>query len=136
MDIKAKVLLIDDDQDILETTRLFLENRGYRVLTAADPEEGIRALEEGRPDLVVLDVMMPDRTEGFDWLSKLRHHSDAKLRELPVIVASSIHATTRMRFHEGDADETGSYLPAQAFLDKPIDPDKLAAKIQSLLGTS
>ena len=131
---KAKVLVIDDDQDILDTTRLFLESRGYEVLTAPGPEEGTRQLEDGRPDVVVLDVMMPHGTEGFTWLSKLRHHRDPELRELPVIVLSAIHDTTPLRFSEGDADETGSYLPAQAFIDKPIDPDKLVAKIEAVLG--
>jgi DNA-binding response OmpR family regulator len=131
---KAKVLVVEDDQDILDTTRLFLESRGYQVLTAPGPDEGTKQLEEGRPDVVVLDVMMPEGTEGFVWLSKLRHHSDAKLRELPVIILSSIHEKIPFRLHEGDADETGSYLPAQAFIDKPIDPDKLVAKIEAVLG--
>ena len=133
METRAKVLVIDDDQDILDTTRLFLESRGYEVLTAPGAEEGTRQLEDGRPDVVVLDVMMPHGTEGFTWLQNLRHHKDPALRELPVIVLSSIHDTTRMRFHEGDADESGSYLPAQAFIDKPIDPDKLVAKIEAVL---
>ena len=133
MAAKAKVLVIDDDQDILDTTRLFLENRGYEVLTAPGPEEGTTQLEAGRPDIVVLDVMMPHMTEGFTWLSKLRHHDDAALRAVPVIVLSSIHEKTSLRFHEGDADETGSYLPAQAFIDKPIDPDKLVDKIEAVL---
>jgi len=130
---KAKVLVIDDDQDILDTTRLFLESRGYEVLTAATPDEGSRQVEEGRPDVVVLDIMMPRQTEGFQWLSKLRHHADMRTRGLPVIVVSSIHSTTSLRFHEGDSDETGDYLPAQAFLDKPVDPDKLAEKIEAVL---
>ncbi len=130
---KTKVLVIDDDQDILDTTRLFLESRGYEVLTAPSPNEGTRQLEDGKPDLVVLDVMMPHGTEGFNWLSKLRHHEDPKVRKLPVIVLTSIHDKTPLRFHEGDADETGSYLPAQAFIDKPIDPDKLVAKIEAVL---
>jgi DNA-binding response OmpR family regulator len=130
---KTKVLVLDDDQDLLDTTRMFLESRGYDVLTAASPDEGSRLVEEGRPDVVVLDVMMPHGTEGFTWLSKLRHHADEALRSLPVVMLTSIHGTTRVRFHEGDADETGDYLPAQAFIDKPVDPDKLAAKIESVL---
>jgi hypothetical protein len=55
------------------------------------------------------------------------------VRDVPVIVVSSIHGTTAFRFHPGDADESGEYLPVQAFLDKPIDPDQLAQKIESLL---
>ena len=133
MTSKAKVLVIDDDLDLLSTTRLFLESRGFDVATAANGEDGMRELEEGKPDMVLLDVMMPDRTEGFHWLYELRRHPDTTVRSVPVIVVSSIHNTTDLRFHEGDSDETGSYLPAQGFLDKPVDPDVLARKIEAVL---
>ena len=130
---KARVLVIDDDPDLLATTRLFLESRGYEVITAPGPAEGMRQLEIEKPDVVVLDVMMPHSTEGFQWLWKVRRHADLALREVPVIMLTSIHETTPLRFHEGDADETGDYLPAQAFFDKPVDPDELAAKIDALV---
>ena len=130
---KARVLVIDDDPDVLATTQLFLESRGHEVLTAPGPAEGMRQLEIEKPDVVVLDVMMPHGTEGFQWLWSVRRHADAAVREVPVIVVTSIHETTPLRFHEGDADETGDYLPAQAFFDKPVDPDELAAKIEALL---
>jgi len=130
---KARVLVIDDDADVLATTRLFLESRGYEVLVAAGPEQGMHELESGKPDVVVLDIMMPHSTEGFHWLWNVRRHTDKAIREVPVVVVSSIHQTTPMRFREGEADETGDYLPAQAFLDKPVDPDQLAAKIDALV---
>jgi len=131
---KAKVLVIDDDADVLDAMALLLESRGYDVLTAATPEDGSRQLEEARPDVVVLDVMMPEGTEGFHWVWKIRQHADPVLREVPVIVVTSIHSTTKFRFHPGDADESGSYLPVQGLLDKPVDPDKLAEKIENILG--
>lgn len=132
---KAKILVIDDDPDVLRSTRLFLESRGFEVLTAAGPDDGMSRLEEDEPDVVVLDVMMPSGIEGFQWLWKLRRHPDPVLSEVPVIVVTSIHDTTSLRFHEGDSDESGDYLPAQALMDKPVDPDALAAKIQSLLAS-
>lgn len=132
---KARILVIDDDPDMLATTRLFLESRGHEVLTAAGPAEGMRQLEVEKPDVVVLDVMMPHSTEGFQWLWSVRRHADVALREIPVIVVTAIHETTRLRFHEGDADETGDYLPAQAFFDKPVDPDELVAKIETLVSS-
>ncbi|OFX17123.1 MAG: hypothetical protein A2Z18_01255 [Armatimonadetes bacterium RBG_16_58_9] len=118
---------------MLSTTRLLLESRGFGVATAANGEDGMRKLEECRPDVVLLDVMMPDRTEGFHWLYALRRNSDEVIRSVPVIIVSSIHDTTDLRFHEGDSDETGNYLPAQGFLDKPVDPDELACKIELVL---
>jgi len=132
---KARVLVIDDDPDVLATTRLFLESRGHEVLTAPGPDEGMRQLETEKPDVVILDIMMPHSTEGFHWLWSARRHADPAVREVPVIVVTSIHQTTPIRFHEGDADETGDYLPAQAFLEKPVDPDELAAKIEALVPT-
>ena len=133
MTSKAKVLVIDDDQDLLSTTKLFLESRGFDVATAANGKDGMLELEQRKPDVVLLDVMMPDRTEGFHWLYELRRHSDSAVASVPVIIVSSIHDTTDMRVHEGDSDETGSYLPAQGFIDKPADPDMLACKIESVL---
>ena len=129
----AKVLVIDDDPDMLETTRLFLENRKFQVITASSAEEGARQVEEGRPDVVVLDIMMPEGTEGFHWLWNLRRNPNPAVRDVPVIVVSSIGRAMGMDFEAGESDETGNYLPAQAFLDKPFDPDELAAKIEAVL---
>jgi len=130
---KAKILIIDDDPDFLDTTKLLLLDRGYDVVTASSPDEGIRVLEEARPDLVIVDIMMPQGIEGFQWVSKVRHLRDESLREVPMIVASSIHETTGVRFGKGDSDESGDYLPVQAFMEKPLDPDRLAAKIDALV---
>jgi two-component system alkaline phosphatase synthesis response regulator PhoP len=133
MPTKAKVLVIDDDPNVLRTTELALQYRGFEVITASNPQDGMQRLEEGRPDAVVLDVMMPSGIEGFQWLWKLRKHADESLREVPVIVVSGVHDTTEMRFHAGDSDETGDYLPAQAFLDKPVNPGLLIEKLKGLL---
>jgi len=130
---KGRILVVDDDPDTLTTTRLFLESRGYEVLIAASAEEGTKQVEKERPDLVVLDVMMPHGIEGFQWVWSIRHHQDEALRSIPILLVTAIHETTRLRFHEGDADETGDYLPVQGFLDKPVDPDELARKIEAVL---
>jgi len=133
---KTRILVIDDDLDTLDATRLTLESRGYEVATTANPEDGLRGIEKDRPDLVILDVMMPDGIEGFQWLWNVRRHPDEAVRTVPVIVASSIHKTTPLRFHEGDSDETGSYLPVQGFFDKPVDPDQLVERIEKVLSES
>jgi CheY-like chemotaxis protein len=134
MAAKAKVLVIDDDPDVLRTTELALQYKGFEVLTASGPGDGMQQLEQGRPDAVVLDIMMPDGIEGFNWLWKVRRHADEKLRDVPVVVVSGIHDTTELRFSPDDSDETGNYLPAQAFMDKPINPGLLAEKLTSLIG--
>ena len=130
---KTKALIVEDDLDMLDATKALLEDRGFDVVTAVNAEEATRRVEDEKPDVVVLDIMMPEGIEGFQWLWKIRHHPDPAVKNVPVIVASSIHQTTSLRFHEGDADDTGDYLPVQAFFDKPIDPDDLERKIRSVL---
>ena len=130
---RTKVLVLDDDPDVRTTTRLFLESRDFDVITAAGPEEGLRQVETQNPDVVVLDIMMPDGTEGFHWVWSIRRHPDSTVKDVPVIVVSSIRETTGFRFGTGDSDETGDYLPVQGFLDKPVDPDELARKIRAVL---
>ncbi len=132
---KSKILIVDDDPDYRDATKLLLQDRGYEVVTAEGPDAGFKALEEARPDLIILDIMMPQGIEGFQWVSKIRHHTDTSLREVPIIVASSIHQTTGFRFGQGDSDESGDYLPVQGFLEKPLDPDRLAAKIEAILAS-
>ena len=130
---KKYVLIVDDDPDIVETVCMMLESKGYEVGKAYDGIEGEESIKVRLPDLLVLDIMMPHGTEGFHWVWNLRHHREAALRTVPIIVVSSIHDTTGMRFRVGDADETGDYLPIQGFLDKPVDPDALVSKIESVL---
>lgn len=130
---KVKTLIIDDDADLLSAMQMLLQRRGYEVATATSPEEGLEQLEQGKPDVVILDIMMPRGIEGFQWLWSIRHHPDPAVRDVPVIVASSIHETIDLRLHEGDSDETGDYMPVQGFFDKPIDPDQLVSKIEAVL---
>jgi DNA-binding response OmpR family regulator len=134
MSAKPKTLVIDDDPNVRRAIELALHYRGFEVITASGPEDGMKQLEEARPEAIVLDVMMPDGIEGFNWLWKLRRHADEKLRNVPVVVVSGIHETTEMRFKPNDSDETGDYLPAQAFMDKPVDGRLLAEKLEALVG--
>lgn len=133
MENKIKVLVIDDDVDTLDAVRLSLESRGLDVLTADGPDKGLRQLETGHPDAVLLDIMMPHGTEGFHWVWNVRKHSDSSIRDVPILVMSSIHSAMPFRFNAGDADETGDYLPVQGFLEKPADPDEILRKIKSLV---
>lgn len=133
----AAILVVDDDPDFALATRLALERRGYRVSTAANPEEARRKVEEERPDLILLDIMMPTGTEGFHFVWALRHHPDAALRETPIVVMSAIHRTTDLRLYPEEADQEygpGEFLPVQAFLDKPVDLRELAHVIEAVLG--
>jgi len=125
----SKILIIDDDQDLLAAIRLVLEAHQFEVETAITPSEGLNQVVSSKPDLVVLDVMMPTSLEGFEVARAIReeHH----LRELPIIILTNIHNIRKVPYRFAP-DE--NYLPVDLFLDKPIEPDKLVDTIKEMLG--
>jgi two-component system KDP operon response regulator KdpE len=116
------VLVVDDDPGLREYVRANLEAEGYAVREAGSASEGLAALDEGAPDLILLDVMMP-RMDGWEMLRRVqeRHGVDA----IQVIMYSG-------KLEEaGKAEERG----AQAFIGKPFDPGKLLEATRQLLGS-
>jgi CheY-like chemotaxis protein len=134
---RAKVLVVDDDPDVVEATRLILEHNGYHVLTAEDGGKGLAQVRAERPDVIVLDVMMPEGTEGFHFVWALRRDADERIKGIPIIIISAIHERTKLRFYPDQSDgtyEPGAYLPVEDFVDKPINPADLVGRIERLLG--
>jgi CheY-like chemotaxis protein len=130
----ANILIVDDDPDIVLAVRTTLESAGHKVFDALNGEEGIRKVQEVEPDLIILDVMMDTTTEGFQLALQLRSPDPtsplAAYSDIPIMILSALHSTTDLRF---GPDET--YLPVDAFVDKPIDPDDLIDKVASLLNS-
>jgi CheY-like chemotaxis protein len=128
----AKILIIDDDPDMVLATRLCLEGAGHEVVEAASGAEGLEMIKAAGPDLIVLDVMMDTTTEGFQLAHKLRSRDPnseyASYKGIPILMLTSIHATAPTRVAPDD-----DYLPVDAFVDKPIDPDDLVSKVDELL---
>ena len=128
----AKILMIDDDPDILTAIRIPLEASGHEFYTAASGSEGLEKVKEIHPDLIILDVMMETATEGFHLSLQLRDRSPdaeyAAYRDIPILMLTAIHTTTPLRFAPDE-----DYLPVEAFLDKSADPDELLAKVDELL---
>lgn len=128
----AKILIIDDDADIVLAVRLCLQGVGHEVFDARNGEAGLRRLPEVKPDLIILDVMMDTTTEGFQTALKLRSSDPdsplAAYRHVPIMMLTALHSTTDLRFAP-DAD----YLPVDVFIDKPIDPDRLIQAVNGLL---
>jgi CheY-like chemotaxis protein len=132
----AKVLVVDDDPDIVETLRLVLESAGYEVETAGNPPQAFDKLQGFTPDLILLDVMMPDGTEGFHFVWKLRNEYPPELAQTPIIILSAIHETTKLRFYPEKTDGTytpGEFLPVQGFVDKPAEPAALLKRLDQVL---
>jgi CheY-like chemotaxis protein len=129
----AKILIIDDDPDIVTAVRLTLENVGHQIVAANSGKEGLKKIKAEHPELIILDVMMETHTEGFQLALKLHSPDPAsdfkQYQDTPILMLTAIHSTTPMRY-EPDID----YLPVQLFVDKPIDPDDLIKKVTWILG--
>jgi len=127
-----KILVIEDDVDMVTAIRMPLEANGYEVLAAATGEEGLQKVKDVGPDLVILDVMMETTTAGFQVSLKLRDPDEnseyAAYRHIPILMLTAIHTTTSLRFGPDEA-----YLPVDDFVDKPIDPDVLLEKVRALI---
>lgn len=129
----AKILMIDDDPDIVLATRIPLEAAGYEFFAASDSVEGLEKVKEIKPDLIILDVMMDTATEGFQTSLKLRDPKPdaefAAYRDIPILMLTSVHTTTPLRFAPDE-----DYLPVDAFLEKSAGPEEILAKVKELLG--
>ncbi len=129
-----KILIIDDDFDIVEAMRMTLEAHGYEVETAYTGEDGLRRVKEVSPDLIILDVMMEDDTAGFKVSWALRN-TDPKSefgqhRNIPLLMITSISEKKGMRF---DPKTDGDFLPVDEFIAKPVMPKVLLEKVETLL---
>ncbi|MCE5216489.1 response regulator [bacterium] len=132
----AKILVVDDDPDIVESIRMVLESADYEVSEAGSATEAFEQVDKSVPDLILLDVMMPDGTEGFHFVWRLRNEYPAPANETPIIILSAIHNTTKLRFYPDQSDGTykaGEYLPVQGFIDKPAEPSLLLTRIKQVL---
>jgi len=124
-----KILVIDDEPDFLLAVQMVLEANDFEMETATTPEEGIDKVLSAKPDLVILDVMMPTGYEGFDVAREIREKH--KLIELPILMLTSIHKSKKVPYRFAPDEE---YLPVDVFLDKPIEPEALVDTIREMLG--
>ena len=126
---QGRILIIDDDPDITEAMTVVLENRGYEVQGSV---EGMERLKATRPDLIILDVMMRTSREGFELSRELKHNPDYKA--IPILMLTAVKERTGLDFKPAAGDE--SWLPVEEYLDKPVKPDVLLEKVESLLQKS
>jgi len=123
-----KILIIDDDKTFQESIRLVLESNNFEAVSAYNPEEGIDKIQNEKPDLVILDVLMPSDFEGFDVARKVRE--DLKLMKLPIIMLTAVHNVKKVPYRFAPDEE---WLPVDYFFDKPVTPDVLLSKIREIL---
>jgi len=119
-----KVLVVDDDLDIVETIVFMLRSRGFNVITAYDGSEGLIKVRERQPDIIILDLMMP-QMDGFEMCHKLKN--DEATKNIPVIVLTArSDSEARYKAHKSAADD---------YIVKPFDLPTLVTKINKFLSS-
>jgi two-component system, OmpR family, response regulator len=122
--VVPKILIVDDDPDIVEAGRLVLEREGYEVDGAPDRASGMKKISEDKPDLLILDVMMEQPDDGLLMAREIRKAGHT----LPIIMLTSVNAAMGLNI---DKDE--EMVPVEEFQPKPVDPHTLIAKVKMLL---
>jgi len=127
--MSAKILVVDDDPEIREAISLILEANGYKVVTAQDGIDGLNKLKEDKPDLMILDLLMP-RLDGFGVCKELKDPRWAKYSRIPIIILSSVREDASKRRYEL---ETGVQLDVADYVEKPIEHTVLLERIGKVL---
>lgn len=122
MAAKKRLLLVDDEADLVEMVKFRLEALGYEVLTAFDGQEALDKARKEKPDLIILDLMLP-KIDGYKVCRMIKF--DEKYKKIPVIIFTA-------RAQDSDK-KTGEEVGADSYLTKPFDPHVLVAKIKELL---
>jgi twitching motility two-component system response regulator PilH len=126
-----KVLVVDDDPDVRLFSITVLEENGYTPLEATNGEEGMQLIRKEKPDLVILDVLMP-RESGIRLYRQLK--TDRKLDKIPIIILSGITRRSFLRSQKALTEFGGEEVPEpKTYLEKPVEPEELAAAIKAAL---
>ena len=130
MKSNPKILVIDDDLDFIEISRLHLEGKGYRVRSAANGKEGWKMVAKEKPDLIIMDLMMERLDAGMALSQKIKSHP--QYASIPILMLTSISRDTGMDFTPRTAEDLKK-LRVDDFHTKPIKAQTLLEKVQRLL---
>ncbi|MFC1914502.1 response regulator transcription factor [Chloroflexota bacterium] len=125
----GKILVVDDDPDILDAVTMILESQGYTVVTAHDGLEGLVNLKAESPDLMILDLMMP-KLDGFGVCKELQDPRWSKYKDVPILMLTSVREEASRRRYEL---ETGLELEVDDYVEKPMSPDVLLDRVSKLI---
>ena len=128
----ANILLIDDDPDIVDSLTMILEGNGHQVSVKGDTDDIVEGVMKVNPDIIILDIMFPeDPQAGFTAARELERNE--KVKDIPVLLLSAVNQRSNMSFGFSDADISDDFMPVEAFIEKPVEPAVLLAKIGELL---
>lgn len=126
----AKIVIVDDDQDLRDSLQVILESEGYRVVTAGERAQGFDLIRAEKPDVAILDVMMEHWADGFEMARELRE--DPTLGSLRILILTGVTGKTGIEFKMAAGDPV--WLPVDGYLDKPVEPEVLLGEVKRLLG--
>lgn len=129
----ASILLVDDDLDIIDSLKMVLESNGHQVSVRTDPDNLAEAVQEISPDLIILDIIFPeDPNAGFEAARAL--HKVEGVKDIPVLLLSAVNQLSKMSFGFSENDISEDFMPVKGFIEKPVEPSVLLAKVNELLG--
>jgi two-component system alkaline phosphatase synthesis response regulator PhoP len=131
MNEETKILIIEDDVDLVEAMKITLETEKYKVLTAYGPEDGFDMAKKEKPHLIILDVMFGETEEkkGFDYAVRMKQ--EKALASIPILMVTSVNV--QLPTHHFSPKTDGEYLPVDEFIDKPAPSKELTEKVKKLL---
>ena len=118
--MSKKIMIIDDDIDLVEAMRITLETDNYDVIDAQEGQKGLEILKKEKPDLLILDVMMGTLDEGFHIAYQIRN--DEEIKDIPILMVTAVGAQTGFEF---DMQRDEDFLPVNEFIEKPVNPQVL-----------
>jgi len=130
--MQKSILVADDDRDVVTFVSTVLEKSGYKVISAKNGEEALEKIKANRPDLVILDVLMPKQS-GIRLYRELK--TDQSLKDIPVVILSGISKRTFLRSQEVLTEFGGEPVPEpEVYIEKPVEADDLAQTVSEVLG--
>ncbi len=131
MNGQSKILIIEDDVDLIEAMKITLEAEEYKVISATDPDDGFDKAKKEQPHLIILDVMFGETEEkkGFEYAVKLKQ--EKALASIPIMMITAVNVQHPTYHFSPETD--GEYLPVDEFIDKPAMPEELTEKVKKLL---
>jgi CheY-like chemotaxis protein len=131
----ANILIVDYDLDIIDNLKMILESNGHQISVKTDTDDLMESVKQTLPDLIILDIIFPENPNaGFAAAREL--HKVDKVKDIPVLLLSAVNQMSKMSFGFSETDISEDFMPVKGFIEKPVEPAVLLAKVNELLGIS
>ena len=131
----ANILIVDDDLDIIDSLKMILEANGHQVSLKTDTDNLVDAVRQSPPDLIILDIIFPENPNAGFAAARALHKAD-KVKDIPVLLLSAVNQLSKMSFGFSESDISEDFMPVKGFIEKPVEPAVLLAKVNELLGAA